>query len=361
MSLKTDYKDEILRDGEYRRYDLVDENGKVVYANIRLDKAYTPKQDGDEFNAKDINSITSIVNSLQGENLFVNGQFTTCQRNIEPLLPITNSTSGVYVFDMWNIAGENVESVGSTNTSNTSDGGGMSIISKKDCEIRQAIVFNHLWSGNFRNVSQKVTMTFYITGSETIYFNEDNIIAYCVDTNDNKKNITIEKVLFNDTEHILIATVELPIVEDSNYFDYLVLGLKIPGGYNPTIFYAKAELGDTFTGFEATNKTKDVNECFLYYESKSFYYRTVVDSYIVNKSYMDVPLFFDKKKSSKGKTSKCDLNLRSSSGINTTTHAPSLNHIYSGVLSIRIYPTAQIISITSIVTIDSSPDFSWEV
>ena len=355
MSLKTDYKDEILRDGEYRRYDLVDENGKVVYSNIRLDKAYTPRQDGDEFNAKDVNSITSIVNSLRGENLFVNGQFTVCQRNIEPLLPITNSTSGVYVFDMWNIAGENVKNVGPEAHSNTYDSG-LTIISEKDCEVRQPIIFNKLWCD-----SKKITMAFYITGSKTIYFNEDNIIAYCVDIDDNKKNATIEKVSFSDEEHILIATIELPEVENSSWFDYLVLGLKIPGGYNPSISYAKAELGDTFTGFNSTNKTKDLNECFMFYESKSLHLHRTLDSTIVNKGYEEINFYYQKKYNRTGKEIQCDIDISSSNGINTTTNPLTLHYIYSGMLSIYLYPTKQTVNLKATITIDASPKFSWEV
>lgn len=64
MSLKTDYKDEILRDGEDRRYNLVDENGRVVYSNIKLEKAYTPQQQGDNLSANDINAITKAVNKI---------------------------------------------------------------------------------------------------------------------------------------------------------------------------------------------------------------------------------------------------------------------------------------------------------
>lgn len=84
MSLKTDYKDEILRDGEDRRYNLVDENGKVVYSNIKLDKAYTPQQEGDEFNAKDVNDITKAINGMIDFIYPVGAQIYNASKNFNP-------------------------------------------------------------------------------------------------------------------------------------------------------------------------------------------------------------------------------------------------------------------------------------
>lgn len=84
MSLKTDYKDEILRDGEDRRYNLVDENGRVVYSNIKLDKAYTPQQEGDEFNAKDINEITKAINGMINLIYPVGAQIYNASKDFNP-------------------------------------------------------------------------------------------------------------------------------------------------------------------------------------------------------------------------------------------------------------------------------------
>lgn len=101
MSLKTDYKDEILRDGEDRRYNLVDENGRVVYSNIKLDKAYTPQQEGDEFNAKDVNEIHGRLNGLAPMNLLINGDFQCNQRGQSEY---TNKSGNiVYTLDMWDL------------------------------------------------------------------------------------------------------------------------------------------------------------------------------------------------------------------------------------------------------------------
>lgn len=64
MSLKETYKDEILETGQSRTYNLVDSNGGVLYSNIKLEKAYTPKQEGDNFGANDINQITKAINGI---------------------------------------------------------------------------------------------------------------------------------------------------------------------------------------------------------------------------------------------------------------------------------------------------------
>lgn len=64
MSLKETYKDEILETGQSRTYNLVDSNGGVLYSNIKLEKAYTPKQYGTKFSAEDVNSITKAVNNI---------------------------------------------------------------------------------------------------------------------------------------------------------------------------------------------------------------------------------------------------------------------------------------------------------
>lgn len=63
MRLKENYIDEILQDGEQRKYNLIGDNGSTLYSNVRLEKAYTPKQHGTKFSAEDVNSITKAVNN----------------------------------------------------------------------------------------------------------------------------------------------------------------------------------------------------------------------------------------------------------------------------------------------------------
>jgi hypothetical protein len=67
MSLKTDYVDEILREGEQRKYNLMNDNGVALYSNVRLEKAYTPKQYGTKFSAEDVNSITKSINDMMAK------------------------------------------------------------------------------------------------------------------------------------------------------------------------------------------------------------------------------------------------------------------------------------------------------
>lgn len=67
MSLKTDYVDEILQEGEQRKYNLIDNNGVALYSNVRLEKAYTPKQYGTKFSAEDVNSITKSINDMMAK------------------------------------------------------------------------------------------------------------------------------------------------------------------------------------------------------------------------------------------------------------------------------------------------------
>lgn len=64
MSLKENYKNEILEAGQSRTYNMVGSNGEVLYSNVKLEKAYTPKQEGDNFGANDINQITKAINGI---------------------------------------------------------------------------------------------------------------------------------------------------------------------------------------------------------------------------------------------------------------------------------------------------------
>ena len=67
MSLKENYKDEILQEGEQRKYNLIGNNGVALYSNVRLEKAYTPKQYGTKFSAEDVNSITKSINDMMAK------------------------------------------------------------------------------------------------------------------------------------------------------------------------------------------------------------------------------------------------------------------------------------------------------
>ena len=99
MSLKTDYKDEILRDEEDRRYNLVDENGRVVYSNIRLDKAYTPQQEGDKFSAKDINDTNKAVSDLNESYHTLNESYRNLDESYRKQYSLNEKFTGKYWID----------------------------------------------------------------------------------------------------------------------------------------------------------------------------------------------------------------------------------------------------------------------
>ena len=70
--LKTDFKDEILAPNEtYRKYNIVDEGGRVIQSKVHLVRAYTPKQEGDSYGALNINELNVIVNRLKESALLI--------------------------------------------------------------------------------------------------------------------------------------------------------------------------------------------------------------------------------------------------------------------------------------------------
>lgn len=81
MSLKTNYQDEILNTGQSRTYNLVDSNGVVIYSNVKLEKSYTPKQEGSSFSASDVNTITDAINTINGDIDSVNNRLDNIWRD----------------------------------------------------------------------------------------------------------------------------------------------------------------------------------------------------------------------------------------------------------------------------------------
>lgn len=61
MSLRTDFKDEVL-EKDYRVYDLVNDKGKVIKADVHLKCKDIPKQVGDAYGAKEVNELNFEVN-----------------------------------------------------------------------------------------------------------------------------------------------------------------------------------------------------------------------------------------------------------------------------------------------------------
>lgn len=65
MTLKEDFVDEVLSSSDpYRTYNIVSSEGDVLYNNVRLNKSYTPQQEGSKFGAKELNEICKAINNL---------------------------------------------------------------------------------------------------------------------------------------------------------------------------------------------------------------------------------------------------------------------------------------------------------
>lgn len=99
--LRTDFKDEILQEGEeHRVYNIKRKNtDEVVESDIYLEKAYTPSQEGDEFGAKEVNEINGRLNGLAPQNLLINGDFQIWQRGES--FRIEGDEAFHYTADMW--------------------------------------------------------------------------------------------------------------------------------------------------------------------------------------------------------------------------------------------------------------------
>lgn len=92
MSLKENYKDEILEAGQSRTYNMVGSNGGVLYSNVKLEKAYTPKQKGDNFGADDINQITKAINGIIDLIYPVGSQIYNANKEFNPSKYYPNTT-----------------------------------------------------------------------------------------------------------------------------------------------------------------------------------------------------------------------------------------------------------------------------
>lgn len=97
--LRTDFKDEILQEGETHRVYNIKRKGtdEVVESEVYLEKAYEALQEGDEFGAKDVNEIHVRLNGLASMNLFINGDFRVWQRGET----ISNVDGAKYTADRW--------------------------------------------------------------------------------------------------------------------------------------------------------------------------------------------------------------------------------------------------------------------
>lgn len=107
MSLRNDFKDEILQEGELHRiYNIRRKSdNEIVESEIYLEKAYTPLQEGDEFGANEVNEIvnrftededlinnnTGLISNLTEQLSIESGTWTPALQNCTYNLTVNNS------------------------------------------------------------------------------------------------------------------------------------------------------------------------------------------------------------------------------------------------------------------------------
>lgn len=101
--LRTDFKDEILQEGETHRVYNIKRKGtdEVVESEVYLEKAYEALQEGDEFGAKDVNEIHVRLNGLASMNLLINSFFQNYIINQRGLASYSADKTNKYTIDRW--------------------------------------------------------------------------------------------------------------------------------------------------------------------------------------------------------------------------------------------------------------------
>lgn len=101
--LRTDFKDEILQEGETHRVYNIKRKGtdEVVESEVYLEKAYEALQEGDEFGAKDVNEIHVRLNGLTSMNLLINSDFRNPINQRGQTIYQPTSSCHFYCIDRW--------------------------------------------------------------------------------------------------------------------------------------------------------------------------------------------------------------------------------------------------------------------
>lgn len=101
--LRTDFKDEILQEGETHRVYNIKRKGtdEVVESEVYLEKAYEALQEGDEFGAKDVNEIHVRLNGLASMNLLINGDFRNPVNQRGQTSYTLDASARTYTIDRW--------------------------------------------------------------------------------------------------------------------------------------------------------------------------------------------------------------------------------------------------------------------
>ena len=199
--LRTDFKDEILQEGEEHRIYSIKRKGtdEIVESDIYLEKAYTPLQEGDEFGAKEVNEINGRLNGLAPQNLLVNGDFKCWQRGTS--FTDDYGYAAIYTADMWQIS-----STGGKTCSAVKVDNGIKIYGQTESRLSQFIPYEYddLGVASFSfvidgklNIHENVSISEELVGLENN--NKRQIaIRYYPD----KKAILLQFTLKDNQEHV---------------------------------------------------------------------------------------------------------------------------------------------------------------
>lgn len=199
--LRTDFKDEILQEGEEHRIYSIKRKGtdEIVESDIYLEKAYTPLQEGDEFGAKEVNEINGRLNGLAPQNLLVNGDFKCWQRGTS--FTDDYGYAAIYTADMWQIS-----STGGKTCSAVKVDNGIKIYGQTESRLSQFIPYEYddLGVASFSfvidgklNIHENVSISEEIVGLEN-----NNKRQIALKYHPDKKAILLQFTLKDNQEHV---------------------------------------------------------------------------------------------------------------------------------------------------------------
>lgn len=111
MALKTDYQNDVLDTSinTERTYNLVDENGNIIYEGVRIRETTALSKTGDNYGALEINETNGIINGLDNDveqiNVNLSGKVDTVDFNKLPVSPNSNAfknDNGISVVNLGN-------------------------------------------------------------------------------------------------------------------------------------------------------------------------------------------------------------------------------------------------------------------
>ena len=229
MSLKTDYKDEILPSGQTERtYNIVDQNGTIVQSNVRLQKAYTPQQEGDNYGALDINKCNDAINQVSNPNLLINADF---RNPVNQRGASSYTGAGIYTIDRWRLTSGGTVQVVS---------GGLKLTSLNTVNTMFTQPFERRLSGTY-------TLTIIVKEISGVisFFAYDTSLGYLKETN---LKVGLNTITFTGSSINVVG----------------IRALKVTA--NVTMEYMKLEQGSNATMQVPKLISQELFDCQRYYE-----------------------------------------------------------------------------------------------